>query len=225
MKTCRLNKQNSKNLIVFFAGWSFDNFPFCDYCKDEDSDILMVYDYNSMDIPEELTRLQDYEHKTLIAWSMGVFTAYLNRELFKDFDCKIALNGTVTPVDDNYGIPRKIFELTLKHAKTGLEGKFYKNVFQTQKEYEKYQLHPVQRSIENRISELQVLYETIKKDSENEYEPFYDYAIVCEEDKIIPPVNQEASHKKNNVPIIKLPFGHCPFYKFSTLNEIIELCR
>ena len=106
-----------------------------------------------------------------------------------------------------------------------MEGKFYKNVFQTQEEYEKYQLNPVQRSIENRISELQVLYETIKKDSENEYKQFYDYAIVCEEDKIIPPANQEASHQKNNVPIIKLPFGHCPFYKYSTLNEIIELCR
>lgn len=225
MKTCWLNKQNNKNLIVFFAGWSFDSQPFCDFCSGKNCDILMAYDYNSMEIPQELIDLQGYANKTLIGWSMGVFVAYQNRKLFGDFDCKIAINGTVTPVDDNFGIPVKIFELTLKHAETGLRGKFYKNVFQTQEEFEKYQLHPVLRSIENRVAELESLYAQIKQLSNEEYEKFYDCAIVCESDKIIPPANQKASHDKNNVPVISLPYGHCPFYRFSKWDEIIELCR
>lgn len=226
MKAYWLNKQNNKNLIVFFAGWSFDNYPFARDFSTEHNDILMIYDYNTMSLPEELKELGGYESKTLIAWSMGVFAAYLNRDSLNSFDYKIALNGTITPVDNNYGIPVKIFELTLKHAKTGLNGKFYKNVFQTNAEYEKYSSKPVQRSIENRILELQNLYELIKKQPEDfDNTKFYDYAIVSEYDKIIPPVNQQASHEKNNIPLIKIPYGHFPFYNYSNWDEIKELCR
>ena len=46
----------------------------------------------------------------------GRFTAYLLKDLFADFNHKIAVNGTVTPVDNDFGIPVKMFELTLKHA-------------------------------------------------------------------------------------------------------------
>jgi len=226
MKAYWLNKRNNKNLIVFFAGWSFDNYPFTADFSQEKNDILMVYDYNTVSLPDEIKQIDGYNSKTLITWSMGVFAAYINRDFFTDFDCKIALNGTITPVDNNYGIPVKIFELTLKHAQTGLSGKFYKNLFQTSQEYETYANHPVQRTIENRVSELENLYELIKQQpAENDCENFYDYAIVSEYDKIIPPANQEASHRKNNVPVIKVPYGHFPFYNFSNWDEIKKLCR
>ena len=226
MKAHWLNRQNNKNLIVFFAGWSFDYNPFCNHPECGDNDLLMIYDYNNMDIPDELKTLNNYESKILAAWSMGVFTAYLNRVLFEDFNKKIAVNGTITPVDDKFGIPVKIFELTLKHAASGLGGKFYKNVFQTLKEYEEYLKNPVQRSIENRVEELENLYDLIRQqpagfDGEN----FYDCAVVCQNDKIIPSANQSASHNKNNVPVISLDCGHFPFYNFSKWDEIIELCR
>ena len=226
MKAHWLNRQNNKNLIVFFAGWSFDYNPFCNHPECGDNDLLMIYDYNNMDIPDELKTLHNYESKILAAWSMGVFTAYLNRVLFEDFNKKIAVNGTITPVDDKFGIPVKIFELTLKHAASGLGGKFYKNVFQTLKEYEEYLKNPVQRSIENRVEELKNLYDLIRQqptgfDGEN----FYDCAVVCQNDKIIPSANQSASHNKNNVPVISLDCGHFPFYNFSKWDEIIELCR
>lgn len=226
MKAHWLNRQNNKNLIVFFAGWSFDYFPFVNTLAFENYDVLMIYDYNTMDMPDELTDLNRYGSKTLITWSMGVFAAYLNKNLFKNFEIKIALNGTTKPVDDSFGIPVKIFELTLKHAEAGLSGKFYKNVFQTTQEYEKYAAHPVQRSIENRVSELENLYSMIKhQPADFDAEKFYDCAIVCEGDKIIPPANQTACHKKNNVPVVILPYGHFPFYNFNCWNEIIELCR
>lgn len=226
MKAHWLNRQNNKNLIVFFAGWSFDYNPFCNHPECGDNDLLMIYDYNNMDIPDELKTLNNYESKILAAWSMGVFTAYLNRVLFEDFNKKIAVNGTITPIDDKFGIPVKIFELTLKHAASGLGGKFYKNVFQTLKEYEEYLKNPVQRSIENRVEELENLYDLIRQqpagfDGEN----FYDCAVVCQNDKIIPSANQSASHNKNNVPVISLDCGHFPFYNFSKWDEIIELCR
>ena len=110
-----------------------------------------------------------------------------------------------------------MFELTLKHAQIGLRGKFYQNVFKTEAEYNLYTQRPVKRSIENRVSELECLYNLIKNNPNTIYEKFYDKAIVSDFDKIIPPKNQIASHKK-----INLPYGHFPFYNFSSWSEILE---
>ena len=146
----------------------------------------------------------------------------LLRKYFNDFDYKLAINGTVLPVDNEYGIPVKSFELTLRHAVKGLEGKFYQNLFNKSEEYERYIKSSVQRSIENRVSELENLYDLIKNNKNIEYEKFYDMAIVSDFDKIIPPKNQSACHDKNNIPTITLPFGHFPFYSFSSWDEIIK---
>lgn len=224
MKCCQLNKQNNKNLIVFFAGWSFDEKPFGKLVCDG-FDILFIYDYNELNLPKELENLQNYEHKYLLAWSMGVFVAYEFRKLFENFDYKIAINGTITPVDNAFGIPVKMFELTLKHAATGLAGKFYQNVFKNSEEFEMYSKTLVQRTIENRVSELENLYNIIKMKDYKKAESFYDCAIVSDFDKIIPPKNQIASHQKNNEPIITLPFGHFPFYNFTSWSEIIKCCQ
>lgn len=224
MKCCQLNKQNNKNLIVFFAGWSFDEKPFGKLVCGG-FDILFIYDYNELNLPKELENLQNYEHKYLLAWSMGVFVAYEFRKLFEDFDYKIAINGTITPVDNEFGIPVKMFELTLKHAAIGLAGKFYQNVFKNSEEFEMYSKSQVQRTIENRVSELENLYNIIKMKDYKKAESFYDCAIVSDFDKIIPPKNQIASHQKNNELIITLPFGHFPFYNFTSWSEIIKCCQ
>ncbi len=207
-------KPKKRDLIVFFAGWSFDYKAFSN--NSENYDILIIYDYNDLTIPDELKNLntENYKNKYLISWSMGVYIAYKFRKLFQDFNRRIAINGTTTPVDDEYGIPVKMFELTLKHAAKGLEGKFYQNVFNNTEDLELFNITPIERSIENRVSELENLYNLIKNENEDSHCPFYDYAIVGDADKIIPPKNQIASHKKNNVPTIELECGHFPFYTF-----------
>ena len=221
MKSVWLNKQNNKNLIVFFAGWSFDEKPFI-ALNYTDYDVLVVYDYNSLFIPEDLKDFLGYENKTLITWSMGVFVACKLKDLFADFNKKIAINGTTSPVDDTYGIPVRMFELTLKHAQKGLEGKFYQNLFPTEEEYQLYSSYPVQRSIENRVSELENLYTLIKNENNLESVGFYDLAIVSDFDKIIPPKNQIECHNKNLTPVITVPYGHFPYYHFASWKEIIE---
>lgn len=221
MKSCWLNNQNNENLIVFFAGWSFDEKPF-KFLQCNNFDVLFVYDYNDFKLPEELKNIKNYKHKYLITWSMGVFVANLFKNLFSDFEYKMAINGTISPVDNEFGIPIKMFELTLKHAKIGLEGKFYKNVFQTEEEFQEYSKTPVGRTIENRVSELENLYTEIKNYKELEIQKFYDFAIVSDFDKIIPPKNQIASHNQNKARVLSLPYGHFPFYHYSKWNEILE---
>ena len=229
-----LNRQNNKNLIVFFAGWSFDEKPF-EFLACENCDVLFVYDYSGK-LKVESGKLNNskfstfnfqladilsyYTYKYLITWSMGVYVAYQMRDLFKDFDEKIAINGTPFPVDNDYGIPEKPFLLTLRHAKTGLEGKFYQNIFDKPEEYERYLKTPVERSIENRVTELQNLYDDIKNSKKN-YEKFYDKAFVSLNDKIIPAKNQLKFWQDFSVPVEKLESGHFPYYNFNAWKDFL----
>lgn len=218
MKYHWLNKQNNTGLIVFFAGWSFDENPF-EFLDCGGSDVLFVYDYNEISALEKEI-FAKYTKKTLLTWSMGVFAAYLLKDRFKDFDKKIAINGTPFPVDDEFGIPQKPFLLTLRHAKTGLEGKFYQNIFEKEEEFEKYSKTPVNRSIENRVEELKSLYEKIKS-TKFDYEKFYDFSLISTHDKIIPTKNQ-INFWQNCAPYKILESGHFPFYNFKSWDEIIN---
>lgn len=221
MKHFWLNKQNNKKLIVFFAGWSFDQIPF-KVLDCTDNDVLFVYDYNDLTLPKEFEGFSSYENKILITWSMGVFVACKFQEYFKDFNYKIAVNGTTSPVDDEFGIPIRMFELTLKHAQKGLEGKFYQNLFLTEDEYKIYSKNSVQRTIENRVTELENLYTLVKNENNLKSVGFYDLAIVSDFDKIIPQKNQIHCHQKNKTKIITIPYGHFPYYKFHSWDELIK---
>lgn len=178
-----------------------------------------MYDYNKLDLPK--IDFSNYKNIDLIAWSMGVFVAYLLKEKLPKFAKKIAINGTIKPVDDKFGIPTKPFLLTLRHAKTGLEGKFYQNIFDTKEEFEKYSATPVERTIENRENELKSLYQIIKT-SDNNYEHYYDKALISTNDKIIPTKNQ-VNFWQNNAEIEMLESGHFPYYNFISWNDI--LCK
>lgn len=219
MKAFYLNKNNNEKLLVFFAGWSFDENPFKkqDF---SDFDVLIVYDYNDLSIPKEFEDFKNYREKNLLAWSMGVFCAYLLKDIFADFDKKIAINGTIFPIDDKYGIPEKVFKLTLIHAKKGLEGKFYQNLFNNENDFQKYLQNSVERDIENRVNELNNLNNLIKSSTIN-YEYFYDKAIVSKQDKIIPPQNQINSHKNLKIQVVEIDSGHFPFYQYNLVQEIL----
>lgn len=209
-----LNKQNNNKLIIFFTGWSFDEKPF-EFLECNDYDVLILFDYNSLDLPD----IPKYDKYYLISWSMGVFCAYLVKDKLPKFSKKLAINGTLYPVDDELGIPQKPFILTLRHAEKGLQGKFYQNIFQSKDEYEKYAQTPVQRTIENRVSELNNLYERIKNTRLN-YDNYYDKALISSEDKIIPTQNQKNFWNKYLNPQI-IESGHFPYYNFKNWNEIL----
>ena len=216
MQSHWLNKQNNDKLIIFFAGWSFDYKPF-EFLACDDFDVLMLYDYSVIANECEAIQLLNYKQYYLVAWSMGVFVAYQLRNELPKFTKKIAINGTPLPVDDEYGIPLKPFLLTLRHARKGLEGKFYQNIFDNTDEFEKYLQTPVERSIENRENELKSLYDRIKL-APKDCEDFYNKAFVSENDKIIPPKNQLNFWKDKAE---RLASGHFPYYNFKSWNEII----
>ena len=225
MKQYWLNKQNNKNLIMFFCGWSFDYKPF-EILNCNNYDVLLFYDYSDMysitDKSYKLNLIFDlqYEKTILIGWSMGVYIAYLLKNILPEFDTKIAINGTPFPIDDEFGIPTKTFDLTLKYADIGLQGKFQKNLFKLPKDYDNYIKNPVKRSIDNQKQELSALNDFIK--SHNiDYNEFYDRAIISDTDKIIPTRNQ-LNCWQDKTEIIILDSGHFPFYEFNSWEDIIK---
>lgn len=216
MQSHWLNKQNNNKLIIFFTGWSFDYKPF-EFLNCKDFDVLIIYDYNDLDLPQ----IPEYKEYFLISWSMGVYTSYLLKDKLPKFTKKIAINGTPFPVNDEYGIPLKPFILTLRHAKTGLEGKFYQNIFNSEDEYTRYTKTQVERTIENRVSELNNLYSKIKS-TEISYQNYFDTAIISNNDKIIPTKNQ-INFWKEKAEIKTVESGHFLYYNFTSWNEI--LCK
>lgn len=214
-----LNKKDgNKKLLLFFCGWSFDYKPF-ERLECNDYDVLMLYDYNDLSIPIEIL---GYEEYFLITWSMGVFVAYLLKEKLPEFKEKIAINGTPFPVDNEKGIPIKTFDLTLKYVDTGLQGKFQRNLFKTEEDFQKYLQNPVAREIPNQASELVSLKKLIDK-TDVDYKKYYNRAIISNTDKIIPTRNQHNCWD-NVCPVVVLNSGHFPFYDFESWNDILK-CR
>jgi len=217
MKHCWLNKSCNKNLIVFFAGWSFDEHPF-KFLAFGDFDIVVFYDYSDLSINEAL---DGYENYYFVGWSMGVYIGALLRKKLPLFKRVIAFNGTSMPIDNEYGIPERTFELTLKFAQEGLKGKFYQNVFFDEEQLNRYWQNPVQRKIENRVEELHSLKSLINANV-SDANGFYDVAYVAKNDKIIPPKNQIRAWEKLGVKVFELEDGHFPFYNFKSWTELCK---
>lgn len=217
MKHIWLNKSGNSELVIFFAGWSFDAEPF-KFLAADGVDVVVVYDYRNLSFDLDFS---GYEKYHLVAWSMGVYIAPLLRDVLPEFTTAVALNGTPMPIDNEFGIPVRTFDLTLKYAAEGLKGKFYQNVFFDEAQVEKYWVNPVNRTIEDRVEELQAL-KTWIYDKPVDASGFYQKAYVSEHDKIIPPKNQRNAWEKLGVPVLPLPDGHFPFFNFTSWKEICK---
>lgn len=203
MKYKWLNKKQNENLIVFFNGWGMDE-SIVNHLDCENFDVIMFYDYNSLDIDFVFEDLEKYKKKHLIAWSMGVMTA----SLFNiSCNSKTAINGTLKPIDNLYGIPERIYDLTIKGFNEKGAAKFIKNMFDKDSD-----LPEINRTIENQKSELSAL-KTYKASLDFKYSK----VLISSSDKIIPTKNQCAFWKIEP----NIESGHCPFLLFKKWSELL----
>ena len=96
------------SLILIFAGWSTDPSLYRDV-EIQGWDVVVVYDYSDLSI--DLTLLDRYSTIWLFAWSLGVRIAAATLPEDK-ITAAYAINGTLSPVDDNFGIPTSIYNGT-----------------------------------------------------------------------------------------------------------------
>lgn len=203
MKYKWLNNVNNSSVIVFFNGWGMDesivsNLSFNTF------DVLMFYDYNTLDTDFDFTTIKNYKFRHLIAWSMGVMVA----TLFDDnYNTKTAINGTLKPINNRFGIPERIYDLTLKSFSPKGAEKFIKNMFPIE-----CNLPIVTRNFENQKNELFAL-----KNYSSNTNFKYSKVIISDNDKIIPTKNQMAYW--NIEPNIS--GGHAIFYLIDSWSELI----
>ena len=110
MKHQTIQNNHSRNIILFFAGWGMDATPFRAF-TDLGKDCMIVYDYSDFNADFDISGYSGYY---VVAWSFGVYAAayWLTTQKKKPLKA-IAINGTLSPIDDECGIPCKIFDATL----------------------------------------------------------------------------------------------------------------
>lgn len=198
--------EQNKELIVFFNGWGFDA-DVIRHLNCENFDVLVISDYRNFNFKE--LNFDKYEKKYLISWSMGVMVSNLFCSYFDNFDKKIAINGTPKMIDDEFGIPERIFNLTLKRFNETSCEKFTQNMFNGDGE-----IRP-KRQWQELKQELESL-NSVK----TELTMCFDKAYISTEDKIVPARNQ-LNYWLNKTSTELLSAPHYPFNYFKSWQDIL----
>ncbi len=166
-----------------------DGFPF-QALGSVDYDVFMLYDYRDLCSSFSLETIQQgYRQVVLIGWSMGV---WVGQKLFAGkkhvFHRTIAINGTLCPIDDTYGIPVEVYDTTLADFGESTRLKFYHRMCRDKRSYSSFLARQPQRSLEDQREELVALKKMVNCRSAEE--SLYEEIIVADKDFIVPTANQ-----------------------------------
>ncbi len=204
-------KEENKKLILFFNGWAMNETP-VKHLNTEGFDVLVLFDYRETEFNLSQFDFSKYDEKYLICWSMGVYVCNLFTDKLADFNKKIAMNGTTKIIDNEFGIPEKIYKVTVKFLNEDSCDKFIKNMFDNGK------LNP-NITISRTLEELKEELISIQKLTLNE-ELKFDLAIISDNDRIVPTKNQ-INFWKDKTKIMSISSTHCPFEKFKKWSELL----
>lgn len=201
MKASWLHNNDRKQLILFCNGWGMDGNPFRHLASIE-YDVYVLYDYRELALPEEVAQiLPRYEEINLVSWSMGVWAG---QKLFADqkniFNRILAVNGTLCPVHDRYGIPTAIFANTLAGFGEAARFKFYRRMCREKSNFRSFLAKQPQRALEDQREELAALGNMA--DCTPVDQALYRKVIIAEYDWIIPSENQQNFWGDKNVTLI-----------------------
>ncbi len=141
--------------------------------------VLMLYDYADLVPDQDLEELfRSYEEIALVAWSMGV---WVGQQIFSPFrqqlQACLAINGTLCPIDDQFGIPKDVVRGTLENFDKKQRLKFYHRMCRDREVYRRFVREQPARSVENQKIELVALLETAG--CEPEQESLYQRVLVA----------------------------------------------
>ncbi|MCU4156142.1 DUF452 family protein [Carboxylicivirga sp. A043] len=221
MKYSWLHKKNSHHLILFFNGWSCDEYPFSPL-KSGECDVLMLNDYRDLTMPEEVFEFMEvYQKISVVAWSFGVWVAQVALYPLKEtLRHTIAINGTLQPVDKEFGIPAPIALGTLSGLNDKNLEKFQRRMFSDKSHWKQFVDNKPQRGFDEVKNELFLLLQHFKVQKLKD--DFYNTAVIGRSDLIFSASNQ-LSYWEGKADVVKVSGGHFCFYDFSNWYDIINL--
>lgn len=210
-------QKNRKKAVIFCNGWGMDCTPLRPLASQE-YDILHLYDFRDMqDVDQILTEIAGYEQRILIGWSMGV---WCGQNLFADharlFSRTIAINGTLCPVHDRYGIPKDLFTGTMASWSEISRSKFYHRLAGGGEVERIFLRNQPQRALDSQQQELAYYLENTNCIAREK--SIYREILVSDRDRIVPTANQREYWGNG---IVELTGGHFPFYQWPGWDELL----
>lgn len=207
MRSKFIYRENNPRLIVVFAGWAMDSSPF-ESLRRSGYDILVVWDYRSLQLDWSCTA--GYDEICVVAWSLGVYAAAAtSAPIAARTTLRLAVNGTLHPVDSRLGIPPQIFRGTLEGLDERNLAKFYRRVAGSAQAYRRFAAALPQRDIEELREELSAF---LPSDFfVPDLDTRFDRAIICRDDAIFPAANQWRAW--GGTPVIMTDGAHLPDFQ------------
>ncbi|ABN74036.1 MULTISPECIES: DUF452 family protein [Actinobacillus] len=216
MKTKLISTQQA-NLIIYFAGWGTPASVVSHLALPNGYDLLICYDYQDLNFPAfDFSR---YQTVRLVAWSMGVWVA---EKVLPEINLAsaTAINGTLFPKHDLWGIPLQIFDGTLQTLNAENRLKFERRMCGDKQLLNVYLALPEQRSLAEIHHELEVLNTAIEA---NLVTPklHWTNVIIGEKDRIFSAQNQLAFWQDKKVRMTHLSKGeHYLWQHFSEWEQL-----
>lgn len=215
-----ISRSSSNRLILIYAGWGMDWRPFANLSH-PGYDIIVVWDYTELTF--DWKNYFRYDEICLIAWSMGVFAASITiHEIEPRITTRIAVNGTLTPIDDNRGIPTAIWRGTENALSPSTWRKFQRRMCTSAQQYAAFADVAPHRTIQSLKDELYALETSTMFHVEQVMD--WDLAIVSKHDGIFPAANQSRAWQ-GIAPVRMLDVGHLPDFAQLISRLIIDKDR
>ncbi len=211
---------NKSSLIVFFCGFYTDANCFIEFDNGK-NDLLFVYDYSDMENnPLEYFDFLDYTKVSVIAYSYGVWALnyVYNQNLLPKIESSCALCGTFCPIDNEYGVNEKIYDLMARSLNSDTIEKFEQKM--ALGATSPLKIKSANRKIENLSDELLNI-KVVSKRTWFKKNFEFDKVVLARKDRIFPYSSQAnfwAAHKHK----VELECGHFPFFEFKDFDEILE---
>ncbi len=185
MEKTWLKREGNEDLILFILGWASTPNAVC-HLDLPGRDVLVCYDHRSLS-PFAADEFAGYRRIYLIAWSFGVWVAeQCCRQL--PLYRAVAFNGTPFPVHEQYGMRLRAVQRSLRMQARNGGTPFHDG---TQSGIRYMPEGPfAERSIEEKIEELDLLAEWSRQDSAAHLH--WDAAFIGDKDEIVPPDHMRA---------------------------------
>ncbi len=216
-----LHKAGQGKLLVFCNGCGMDE-QVVSHLRPDDFDILMLFDYVAPQLPPEVEQIiTAASYRAVIGWSMGVWIgSYLLAEY--NFDSAIALNGTLCPIHEDFGIAPVIFSRTIEYFNEQHREKFYKRMCDSDG-LRCFLRSAPKRQIVDQRQELSFLWRIRQQMAlpPEKAAPWHK-AVIARRDIIVPTKSQQAFWA-GRLPVIEIDGGHYPFARWSCWSECLAL--
>lgn len=201
-----LRQNGSSEVIVIFGGWAVGPHVFEGLAGDQD--LLFVRDYR--DLTTDLPDLSRYATRNLVAWSFGVASfAHWQAGRGVHFDRKVAINGTLTPVDRSMGVPPAAMQMTMETLTEDSFQLFLSRCFNARQPHHLIDTEACRAELEA----------VLRRGSGPEIE--FDRIWISDKDRIFPPANMTRAWAAQAAAVRDIDGAHAPFDRFPDWQAVL----